>query len=373
MRRVVALMIVKSSIRWLTEMLPLRPTIMKTAALAFVFTLTAAIARAQQPRIVRGTVTSVAAAADLGAQIRGARTSYIGYSVPEVEGERVMCCFDHFGDFKAGGKCVLDHDGSFFTNDDRDDPHPVASGSFALLYRVENGEIVRVRSYSMECVLDADRAAVTWIDGVDPRKSVALIASILEKPGHHSDYIMSTLAMHADPSATTELERILKSPDAPDESRGHAAFWLGQTRGRRGYEDILAMARSQSASPHLREKVVFALSQSKEPEAIDELIKLARNDPAGHVRGQALFWLSQKAGKKAAGAVRAALDDDPDEGVRTKAVFAVSQLPDDQSVPMLIELMKTHRDPGVRKKAAFWLGQKQDPRALRAIEDILKK
>lgn len=346
---------------------------MRTAPIALAILLFAAVASAQQPRLVHSTVTSVAASSDLGAQIRGARTKFIGYAVPEIEGERVMCCFDTFGEFRSGGKCSLDREGSYFTNDDHDDPHPPVTGVFAVLYRVENGEIVRVRSYSMECVLDANGAAVTWIEGVDPRKSVALLASIIGRPGHHSDSVMSTLAIHADPSAITELERMLQSTDAPDETRGHAAFWLGQTRGRRGYEDVLALARSKSASPHLREKAVFALSQSSEPGAIDELIRLAKNDPTAHVRSQALFWLSQKAGKKAAGAIRAALDDDPEEGVREKAVFAVSQLPDDQSIPMLIDLMKTHRDPGVRKKAAFWLGQKHDPRALAAIEDVLRK
>ena len=345
---------------------------MRNLAWATVIALFAAASLAQQPRITHGTVTSVAAASDLGAQVRGARTKYIGYAVPEVEGERVMCCFEHFGEFRSGGMCGLDRDGSSFTNDDHEQLHP-ANGVFAIIYRIENGEIAKVRTYSMECVLDANGAAVTWIDGVDPRKSVGLVASLIADPGHHSDYIMSALALHADPLATTELERLLKSADASDETRGHAAFWLGQTRGRRGFEDVLAVARSQSSSPHLREKAVFALSQSKEPEATDELIKLAKNDPTAHVRGQALFWLSQKAGKKAAGAVREAVDDDPDQGVREKAVFAISQLPNDQSVPMLAELMKTHRDPAVRKKAAFWLGQKNDPRALAAIEDILKK
>lgn len=346
---------------------------MRNAALAFSIVLLAATLSAQQPRIVRGTVTKIAATGNLGVQIRGARTKYIGYAMAEVEGQRVMCCFDHFGDFQSGGKCMLDGESNFFSNDDRDDPRPRASTTFAVLYRVENGEITKVRSYSMECVLDANGAAVTWIEGVDPRKSVALIASLLRPSGRKSDSVMSTLAMHADPSATTELERLLKSAEASDETRGHAAFWLGQTRGRRGYDDVLWLAHSQAASPHLREKAVFALSQSSEPEAIDELIKMAKRDPAAHVRGQALFWLSQKAGRKAASAVRAALDEDPDQGVREKAVFAVSQLPDDQSVPMLIELMKTHRDGGVRKKAAFWLGQKHDPRALSAIEDVLRK
>jgi hypothetical protein len=346
---------------------------MRKLAFAAALVLFATTAVAQHPRIVHGTVTSVAASPDLGAQIRGSRTKYIGYAVPEIEGERVMCCFQDFGEFRSGGTCKLDHEGNFFSNDDRDELHPAGSAMFAVLYSVVNGEIERARSYSMECVLDANGAAVTWIDGVDPRKSVALIASILSTPGHHSDYVMGTLALHADPSATTELERMLRSTTESDETRGHAAFWLGQARGRRGYEDVLAIARSPSASQHLREKAVFAISQSKEPGAVDELINLAKHDPTAHVRGQALFWLSQQAGKKAAGAVRQSVDDDPDEGVRAKAVFAVSQLPDEQSIPMLIELMKTHRDGNVRKKAAFWLGQKHDPRALAAIEEVLRK
>jgi hypothetical protein len=347
----------------------------KLAVAAALVLLFAATVFAQRPRIVHGTINPVAASPDLGAQIRGSRTKYVGYTVPEVEGERVMCCFQNFGDFRSGGSCSLDGDGNnFFSNDDdRDDPHPASAGIFIVLYRVENGEIARVHSYSRECVLDANGAAITWIDGVDARKSVALLAWMIGRTESRRSDAISALAMHADPSATTELERLLNSASVLDEIRGQAAFWLGQTRGRRGYEDVLAIARSQSASPHLREKAVFALSQSKEPGAVDELINLARHDPTAHVRGQALFWLSQQAGKKAAGAVREALDDDPDASVREKAVFAVSQLPDDQGIPMLVELMKTHRDRNVRKKAAFWLGQKHDPRALAAIEEVLRK
>ena len=347
---------------------------MRTAPIALTILLFAAVvsASAQQPRILHSAVTSVAASSDLGAQIRVSKTRFIGYSVPEVEGERVMCCFNSYGDDRTAGTCSLDRDGSSF-NSDRDDVHVASADVFAVVYRVENGEIAKVRSYSMDCALDAGGAAVTWIDGVDPKKSVALLASIIGRSGRHFDSAMSTLAMHADPAATAELERILNAASAADETRGQAAFWLGQTRGRRGYEDILTLARSQAASSHLREKAVFALSQSKEPGAIDELILLAKSDPTAHVRSQALFWLSQKAGKKAAGALRDSLDNDPESDVREKAVFAISQMPDDQSVPMLIDLLKSHRDPGVRKKAAFWLGQKHDPRALAAIEDVLRK
>src|SRR3954468_24939561 len=106
---------------------------MKTAPLVLLFVLLAATAFAQHPRIVRGTVTSVAAAADLGVQIRSSRTKYIGYAVPEIEGEHVMCCFENYGDFRSGGKCSLDHDGSSFTNNNQHEQlHPL-SDTFALV------------------------------------------------------------------------------------------------------------------------------------------------------------------------------------------------------------------------------------------------
>ena len=236
---------------------------MRTASIALTILLFAVAGGAQQPRILHATVTSIPASPDLGAQIRASKTAFIGYSVPEIESEHVMCCFSTYGDYRMGGTCSLDRDGSSFNSSDRDDIHVALSDVFAIVYRVENGEIARVRSYSMDCALDANGAAVTWIDGVDPKKSVALLASMLGSSERRSGSVMSTLAMHADASATTELERILNSSTAPDGTRGQAAFWLGQTRGRRGYEDVLAVAQSSSASQHLREKAVLLCRNRK--------------------------------------------------------------------------------------------------------------
>src|SRR5260370_8652893 len=106
---------------------------MRKLVLAAALVIITVAAFAQQPRIVRGTVTSVAASSDLGSQIRGSRTKYIGYAVPEVEGERVMCCFENWGEFRSGGRCSLDRDGSSYTNnDDPQQLHPLID-PFAIL------------------------------------------------------------------------------------------------------------------------------------------------------------------------------------------------------------------------------------------------
>lgn len=338
--------------------------------LVLVLLLAASSAFAQTPRILRATVTHAAASGDLAAQVRGAATPWVGYSVPAVDGYRVMCCFEQWGDFKSGGTCRLSDDNSSFTNTD-DDIHPTAQ-TIAVLYHLSGGAVDKVRTYSPDCTLDGGGTSVTWIDGVNPARSVALLATMVGGDRSVGHKAIAALAMHAEPSAGDRLDAWSRSATAGDEVRGQSVFWLAETRPERGLDAARSLARDTSASRKVREKAIFALSLIKTPVATDELIRIAKSADDSHIRGQAIFWLSQQAGKKAAGAIREAVEDD-DSHVREKAVFAMSQLPDDQGIPILIDLMKHHRDPNVRKKAAFWLGQKRDPRALQALEDILRQ
>jgi D-alanyl-D-alanine carboxypeptidase len=100
---------------------------MRTAPIAFAILLFAAAVSAQQPRIVHATLTTIAASSDLGAQIRNSKTAFIGYSVPETEGERVMCCFNIWGDYRTGGTCSLDRESGSFNSGDQDDLHVVTT------------------------------------------------------------------------------------------------------------------------------------------------------------------------------------------------------------------------------------------------------
>ena len=322
-----------------------------------------------QPRIIHGTVTPVRASGDLGSQIRASRTRWIGYEVPQVGGFREMCCFSNYGNVHYGGTCRLGSEGSYFTN--REDEGPAAD-KFAVLYRVTDGSVESVRSYSLDCAVDANGEAITWIEDVNPRVSADFLASLVgsDRAGKRA---LGALALHADVRAAEALDTFVRSSSAPDEVRGEAIFWMAETRGLRALEPARALLRDTSATEHVREKAVFALSLIDDLAAVDELIRIARNDSRSATRGKALFWLSQKAGRKAADALRDAVDNDPEADVRAKAVFGISQLPNDESIPLLIDLMKHHKSAEVRKKAAFWLGQKNDPRALAAIEELLKQ
>jgi HEAT repeat protein len=247
---------------------------------------------------------------------------------------------------------------------------------------VEGGRIDRVRPLSWSCALDVGGKPLHWLDGVTAAESLRLLGSLIDGDGgrplraggrrSHEDEgegLMAAVALHDHPDADALLERWVASGQ-PEERRRRAAFWMGQARGRRGYETLRRLVR-EDASEHFREHAVFALSQSEVPEAIDAVLEVARRDATPHVRGQALFWLGQKAGRRAVDGITRAMEEDPDTEVKRKAVFALSQLPRDEGVPLLIETARKNRNPEVRKQAMFWLGQSEDPRALAFFAEVL--
>ena len=169
---------------------------------------------------------------------------------------------------------------------------------FFVMFRVENKQITRIRTYSANCPLDAGGKAVHWFNNVAVNDSV--------------NYMKTFMA----PNATRKLNRL----------RGHGA----RAHRRR--------AAAQRADRRWR----------------------ATARPA-NVKGNALFWLAQRAGQKAVGTITAAIENDPDTEVKKKAVFALSQLPKDEGVPLLIQQARTNKNPAVRKQAMFWLGQIERP------------
>jgi HEAT repeat protein len=339
---------------------------------------------APPPRLTHTPVVSQSAAgAGFEKTVRAwasAQTSpgWLGYEVPAA-GHHDMCCFESWeGSERRGGACRIEEHGSFSTRDSDDDIGTMDDETAVVLLRAEQGRIGRVRVVSLGCGIDAGGRTLTWIDGVKPAESLALLSTLVVASSDEStgrdkvtDSALMAIAVHEGPAADDVLERFI-APTQPERVRKKAAFWMGNMRGRRGYEALSRLVRDDP-SDKVREQGVFALSQSEVPEAVDAMIRVAQKDASTHVRGQALFWLGQKAGKKAVVAINGAITDDPETEVKKKAVFALSQLPKEEGVPMLIQVAKTNRNPEVRKQAMFWLGQSGDSRALAFFQDVLSQ
>ena len=256
------------------------------------------LAQDLRPRLSNGRIESHAAtniAKDLRALAATfTEPTWIGYAQPMIDGNHDMC------DYWNNGMRL---------SQSTDPIHLEPADVFFVLFRVENKEIIRIRTFSANCPLDAGGKAVHWFTSVPVNDSVAFLKTFIG---------------------------------------------VNATRG-------------------LMDASVTAISLTEGQQPLDELIALARDGATSNVRGSALFWLAQRAGQKAVGTITSAIDNDPDTEVKKKAVFALSQLPKDQGVPLLIDQARNNKNPAVRKQAMFWLGQSKDPRALKFFEEILSR
>jgi hypothetical protein len=308
------------------------------------------------------------------------KAQWLGYSVPAVAGDHHRCCGsngDDWNGWKACSPCQLEGSRSRDSyNVQGGDVKLEGPSNMVVLFRAEGRKIGKIRVVSENCVLDAGGLQITWLTGAKPAESVKLLERFVdgkeldERGGERlSRGALMAIAMHGDASADQGFAKFT-SPDEPESMRREAAFWAGEARGAAGVQLLKRMAKEDPSSD-VRAHVTFALSISKENNAVDEMIRMAHEDTSGHVRGQALFWLAQKAGKKASSAITGAIDNDPDTEVKKKAVFALSQMPKEDGVPKLIQVAETNRNPEVRKQAMFWLGQSNDSRALDFFEKVL--
>ena len=269
----------------------------KVAALVVAFATITSTAGAQTPRLSNGRIETRATtniARDLPALAATlTEPMWIGYAQPLIDGDHQMC--DYW------------NNGNRYTQST--DPIRLEPADFFfVMFRVENKQITRLRTYSANCPLDAGGKAVHWFSNVSVNDSL--------------NYMKTFMA--------------------------------------------------PTAARKMHDSAVTVISLTEGDQALNELLTLARNGSTTAVKGNALFWLAQRAGQKAIGTITAAIDNDPETEVKKKAVFALSQLPKDEGVPLLIQQARTNKNAEVRKQAMFWLGQSRDPRALKFFEEILK-
>ncbi|MGB7280747.1 MAG: HEAT repeat domain-containing protein [Candidatus Acidiferrum sp.] len=343
---------------------------------------------AETPQVVNAKMETRAVSNTLAATFReieaqADKPEWVGYSAPEIAGDRTVCCGNFSDGYDGCGTCRLEKENGATSSTSENSAQKgtmelEGSRELVVLFRLEGKQVTKIRQASEDCTLDAGGLPFIWLSGVKPSESVALLAGFVRNASfeEHGDHevgqgALAAIALHADASADRALDSFV-APDQPEQLRKHASFWLGASRGKPGELLLQKMAKSDP-SAEVRSQVAFALSVSHEPDAVTEIIRMAREDQSSHVRGQALFWLAQKAGQKAMSAITGAIENDPDTEVKKKAVFALSQMPKDEGVPKLIEVAKTNRNPEVRKQAMFWLGQSNDPRALDFFEQVLSR
>jgi hypothetical protein len=315
---------------------------------------------AQQPTIENAKLETRAvngtAAAELTSLGRG--PYWAGWSEPIIPGQHGdVCSWYRNGNYNDSG---------------RTPGAPVQlEGEIALvvLVRVENGQVGEIMRSSPDCRLDAGGLPFYWLTNVSPAESIAWLRS--QTGPSRNDSPISIIALHRDPAADQALDA-LTADNQPIDTRKRAALALGTLRGAHGVAWLKQMLASEG-NPDVRERVVLALSESKDPEAMPLVINAARSDKDAHLRGQALMWLAQRAAAQVSrDAIQNAIASDPELSVKERAINALSQMPNGEGIPMLIEVAKSNKDPNLRKRAMQQLGQSRDPRALDFFAQVLK-
>jgi len=334
-----------------------------------------------QPNLDGASFETVPAAGNLGEAVRqagrGGQPVWVSWTVPVIEGQGYSCCLSR--NWKPD-TCRLEaknQSSGSNDNDPRQDPY------LNVLVRLEGGKVHRVRRVSATCPLDAGGRRFVWLEGVKPEESVRYLAELVKSgPGIASgasgkgddadEEALDALAFHRNAGALAALTDFATSPRYREDVREQSLFWLGQTRGREGYE-VVARVLREDKDDELREHATFALSESPVPEAAEVLVRTARTDRTPDVRSQAMFWLAQIDHPQAPATILEAIAKDADEDVREEAVFALSELPDGKGVPLLIKLGRESKDREVRKQALFWLTESDDPEAMKFLEKMLEE
>jgi len=144
--------------------------------------------------------------------------AWIGYSVPQVPGERSMCA-----------TVTLE-----------------GAREFVMFYRVTAGQVEKIRTYATDCTFDAGDLPVHWLTGVDGTQSAALLGTFIPaadtKAGKQlANSALSAIARHQD--GAPALIELARRPQVSSQIRQEAMRWLGRSTDPRAikfFEQILA-------------------------------------------------------------------------------------------------------------------------------------
>jgi HEAT repeat protein len=178
------------------------------------------------------------------------------------------------------------------------------------------------------------------------------------------------LSQHESARARELLRDYAARNDAPDALREKAIFWIGnrESGADRAYlQDLYRSVTSQ----RLKERIIFAVSQHEAMESRDWLLGVAGDAAESiELRKKALFWAAQRNDVDAAG-LAALYEGAAERELKEQIVFGLSQRDEPEAVDQLLAIARTESDSELRRKAIFWLGQSNDPRVAEFLLEII--
>ncbi|HEY4218340.1 MAG TPA: HEAT repeat domain-containing protein [Gemmatimonadaceae bacterium] len=176
-----------------------------------------------------------------------------------------------------------------------------------------------------------------------------------------------------DPRAAEALRRAIEDDRLPADIRGDAIYWLGNTQsdanlpyfktlfGKTKDQDMRSKILFAVSSTPTPAAAAWLLETAR-----DKSVDL-------DTRKTALYWLGQRKSFNLGQLADIYTQSRGDEDMQRQVLFVYSQRSEPEAVDRLMDIAKNDPNVEMKKQALFWLGQKHDPRVTKFILDMINK
>ncbi len=218
--------------------------------------------------------------------------------------------------------------------------------------------------------VEVQRQAVFWLSEVDDDRAVDALAQFVKSSADAEtrERAVFALSQHSSPRARQVLRSVTQDASMSESVRSKAIFWLG-SEGNADDVQFLKGLFGKLQSRELQERVIMAVAQGDHPDGAWLLALGSNPNVDSELRSKAIFWAAE-AGVSAEdlGALYGRLET---RELKERVLFALSESDQPAAIDRLIRIARTEKDPELRKKALFWLGNSNDPRAADVLMEIL--
>ncbi|HYO45313.1 MAG TPA: HEAT repeat domain-containing protein [Gemmatimonadota bacterium] len=217
--------------------------------------------------------------------------------------------------------------------------------------------------------------AVFWLSEVDDERAVDALEQILQESSDNElrEKALFALSENDSERAGEILRRYALDSGQSEEVREKALFWLAEREGG-GDATFLRELYSRVESESLKEKILFAASESDDPSAIEWLFEIAGDQGESiELRKKALFWAGESDVEMVGPRLLGLYDQVSEPELKDQLLFVYSELDTPAAIDALFRIARTERDPELQKKALFWLGESDDPRVAGFLEELINQ
>ena len=221
--------------------------------------------------------------------------------------------------------------------------------------------------------IEVRRQAVFWLSEVEDERAIEALARFATESDDDvlRERAIFALAQHDSPRAMEVVRRVARDGSVPNRLRSRAIFWLAEEGTPEDIQALKEMF-GRVESDELRKQILFAVGQTERAEDARWLMGVAANGTLdAELRSRAIFWAAE-AGAPARELGRL-YDRVESRELKERLIFGLSESDDPAAIDRLIEIARNEPDPELRERAIFWLGNSNDERAAEILLEILSE